>query len=58
LTAGDRTNPNWWPFFLGFAGAATLFVLLTRNKRETLIGIAAIIGFRLLVLAILYGLHH
>jgi uncharacterized membrane protein HdeD (DUF308 family) len=57
MTAGDRTNRNWWPFFLGFAVGAVLFVLLTRKRRGTLVAIGAIVGFRLLVFVILYVLH-
>jgi uncharacterized membrane protein HdeD (DUF308 family) len=57
MTAGDRANPNWWPFFLGLAGGALLFVLLTRKRRATLLAIGAIVGFRLLVFLILYALH-
>jgi len=57
MTAGDRSNPNWWPFFFGFAGAAVLFTLLTRKRRGTLLAIAAIVGFRLLLFVILYALH-
>ena len=57
MTAGDRAHPNWWPFFLGFAGAAVLLVFLTRKKRETLLAIAAIVGLRLVVFVILYALH-
>jgi membrane associated rhomboid family serine protease len=58
MTAGDRANPKWWPFFLGLAGGALLFVLLTRRRRATLIAVGAIVGFRLLVLVILYALHY
>jgi len=57
MTAGDRANPNWWPFFLGLSGGALLFVLLTRKRRATLIAVGAIVGFRLLILVILYALH-
>ncbi len=57
MTFGDRTHANWWPLFLGFLGAASLFVLITRKKRETLLGIAAIVGLRLLVVGIAYTLH-
>jgi hypothetical protein len=56
MTAGDRTHPNWWPFFLAFAIAAILFTSLTRKKGATLIAIAAIVGFRLLVFVIVYAL--
>ena len=55
MTAGDRAHPNWWPFFLGFAGLAGLFILLTRKRRETLVAAAAIIGLRLLVFLVLYA---
>ena len=57
MTAGDRNNPKWWPFFLGFVGGAVLFVLLTRKWRATLLAIGAIVGFRLVVYAALYALH-
>ena len=57
MTAGDRTDPNWWRFFLGFAGGAVVFVLLTRKRRGTLVAIGAIVGLRLLILAVLYVLH-
>lgn len=57
MTAGDRTNPNWWPFFLGFVGATVLFTLLTRNRRGTLLAIASLVGFRLLIFAVLYAFH-
>ena len=57
MTAGDRTNPNWWPFFLGFVGGTVLFVLLTRKRRATLVAVAAIVGFRLLVFVIFNALH-
>jgi hypothetical protein len=57
MTAGDRTNPNWRPFFLGFASGAVLFVLLTRKRLATLVAVAAIVGFRVLVFVILYVLH-
>jgi hypothetical protein len=58
MTTGDRTNPNWWPFFLGFAGAAVLFTLLTRSKRGTLLAIVTIVGLRLFIFVALYTLHH
>jgi hypothetical protein len=57
MTTGDRVHPNWWPFFLGFAGAAVSFVFLTRKKRETLVAVAAIVGFRLIVFVVLYVAH-
>jgi len=57
MTFGDRTHANWWPLFLGFLGAASLFVLITRKKREALLGIAAIVGLRLLLVGIVYVLH-
>jgi hypothetical protein len=57
MTAGDRARPNWWPFFLGFAAMATLFVFLVRNRRETLIPIGAIVGFRLVVFVVLHGIN-
>jgi hypothetical protein len=57
MTAGSRANPNWWPFFLGFACGAVLFVLLTRKRRATLLAVGAIVGFRLLLFVILYALH-
>jgi hypothetical protein len=49
MTTGDRTTPHWWAFFLGFTAVAGVSVLLTRNRRVTLLTIAAIIGFRLIV---------
>ena len=55
MTTGDRAHPNWWPFFLGFASSAGLLVLLTRKRRETLLAVAAIVGFRLLVFVVLYA---
>ena len=57
MTAGDRSNPSWWPYFLGLAGGAVLSVLLTRKKRGTLVAVGAIVGSRLLFFAILYALH-
>jgi hypothetical protein len=57
MTTGDRTNPNWWPFFLGFSGGAAFFVFLTRRRLATLVAVAAIVGFRLLVFVIIYALH-
>ena len=57
MTAGDRTNTNWWPFFLGFAGGAVLLVLLTRKRRETLLAVGAIVGFRLVIFVIFSALH-
>lgn len=57
MTAGDRANPNWWPFFLGLAGGSLLCVLLTRKRRATLMAVGAIVGFRLLLFVILYALH-
>lgn len=56
MTTGDRTHPNWWPFFLGFTCAAVLLVFLTRKRRETVLAITAIVGFRLIVFAILYAI--
>jgi len=56
MTSGDRTNPNWWPFFLGFLGAAVLFTLVTRKRRATVLAIGAIVGFRLIVFVVLYAL--
>jgi len=55
MTAGDRAHPNWWPLFLGFAGSAGLFILLTRKRRETLVAAVAIVGFRLLVFVVLHA---
>jgi hypothetical protein len=49
MTTGDRTTPHWWAFFLGFTAVAGVSVLLTRNRRATLLAIAAIIVFRLIV---------
>jgi hypothetical protein len=57
MTAGDRTHPNWWPFFFGFIGAAILFILLTRKRRGTLLAIAAIVAFRTLVFIVVFALH-
>ena len=52
VTASDRQRTEWWPWFLCFSGVAALLVLITRKKRETLIAIAAIVGFRFLILAV------
>ena len=57
MTAGDRTDPNWWPFFLGFGGLTVLFILLTRKRRAALLAVLAVIGFRLLVFAVLRLFH-
>ncbi len=57
-TAGKMDPGQWWRLFLGFLGAAALFTLLTRKKRTTLLGIAAIVGFRLLIALLLYAAHH
>lgn len=57
MTTADPTQPNWWPFFLGFSGAAVLFVLLTRNRLAALLAVAAIVGSRLIVFVILRAFH-
>jgi uncharacterized membrane protein HdeD (DUF308 family) len=51
FTAKER-DAIWWLFLFAFAGAATLFVLLTKRKRATLVAILAIICFRLVFLII------
>ena len=55
MTAGDRANANWWPFFIVFTVAAVAFMLLTRKRNATVLAIGAIVGFRLLVLVALYA---
>jgi hypothetical protein len=50
--AGDTQDPRWWPFFLGFAGAAAFFVFLTKKRKATLLGISAIVSFRVLIFLI------
>jgi hypothetical protein len=53
LSAVDVQDSKFWPLLLGFAGSAILFVLLTKNRVGALIGIGAIIGFRLLAYLVL-----
>jgi uncharacterized membrane protein HdeD (DUF308 family) len=56
MTTASRMVPEeWWRLFLSFLGAAVLFTLLTRKKRTTLLGITAIVGFRLLIALVLYA---
>jgi len=57
LAAGARAHVDWWLFFLGFVAAAILFTFLTRKKRETLMAIGAIVGLRLAVFVVRFGLH-
>ena len=49
----NPADPYRWPIITAFGSAAALFVLLTRNKRATLLGVAAIVGFRLLIYLVL-----
>jgi hypothetical protein len=56
MTAGSSASPGWWPLFLTFVTIAALFVILTRKKRETLIGILAIVASRIVLLGVLYVL--
>jgi|SRR5580693_4839414 hypothetical protein len=58
MTAGDRANHNWWPFFIGFTVAAAVLVLLTRKRREALLGIAVILAVRLVVALFAFVFRH
>jgi hypothetical protein len=57
MTAGDRSYPNWWPLFLAFASGAVFFVFVTRQRRATLLAVAAIVGFRFALFIILCAVH-
>jgi succinate-acetate transporter protein len=56
MTFGNLSAPHWWLFFVSFSAAAALFVLLSRDKRQTLLGISAIVGFRLLIAGVVYAM--
>ena len=57
MLTSDLSKPRVWLFFVGFTGLAASCVLFTRKKMEVVLGIAAIVGFRLLIFVVLYVLH-
>jgi hypothetical protein len=53
-TTAVRQHPRSWLLFWGFALSAGVLILLTRKKREALVAIAAIVGFRMLLAAVVF----
>lgn len=50
-TTGDLKQPAVRHYLIGSSVVACIFVLLTRKRREALIAVALIVGFRLLIFA-------
>jgi len=53
-TTAVRQHPRGWLFFWGFALSIGVLILLTRKKREALVAIAAILGLRMLLAAVVF----